>query len=155
MTSPARHDDVVDVLVADHHELLTLLDRALAAAPGPARFDLVRSAADSVRRHAVAEERYLHPALRRVLDDSDRCVQDDVEEHEQLERLLVELEAAGPDGPGAAELLRGLACAARRHVEGVQRWRLPVLRQRLTATELTDLADRTRDLLRGGPPQPT
>jgi hypothetical protein len=150
-----HHADVVDVLVADHRDLVALLDRVVAAGPGPVRTDLLRTAADRLRRHAVAEERHLHPVLRRLLDDPDRCVQADVEEHEQLERLLVELEAAGPDGPGTDELLRGLACATRRHVEGVQRWRLLVLRRRLTGTELAELADRTREILRAGSPQPT
>jgi hypothetical protein len=154
VTTPAHHPDVVDVLAACHRGLLDLLDRAAAADPGPVRADLVRSAADSVRRHTVAEERHVHPVLRRVLDDADRCVQADVEEHEQLERLLLELEATGPDGPGTAELLRGLVAAARRHVETVERWRLPVLRSMLTETELTELADRVSGLPHTEPRSP-
>ena len=151
MSLGARHDDLIDSLTHGHRELLHLLDLAAGAGPGPTRSDLLLAAADALRRHVTAEERYLHPQLRLLLDDGERRVDADVEEHEQLERLLLELEATDPDSPGTQALLRGLACAARRHIEGVERSRLPALRHHLTMTELTRLARLTRNALHDEP----
>ncbi|MBC3192482.1 hemerythrin domain-containing protein [Pseudonocardia sp. C8] len=147
MTSHSGTGDLVDVLVGDHRTLLDLLDHAAAADHGPQRSDLALRAVNAVRRHCVTEERLLHPLLRRCLDDGDRCTDADTEEHEQLERLAAELTDVGPGSPAAADLLRELAASARRHVEGVEGRRLPVLRKCLTVTELHDLADTARSEL--------
>lgn len=140
MTPDPGHDDLVDVLAADHRRLLDLLDHAAAADPGPQRTDLGLRAARAVRRHCAVEERVLHPVLRRCLDDGERATQADVEEHEQLDRLVGELLDAGPEPHTDGRALRSLAAAARRHVEGVESWRLPELRGCLTVSELHALA---------------
>lgn len=134
------------MLAADHRALLALIEDAVAAA-GPRRAALVARVAGALGRHCAAEEEHLHPLLRRTLDDGERCVQDDVEEHEQIERLLGELAGADPGSPAVPERLRDLAGAVRRHVEGVEGRRLPPLRQRTTVTELHERARAARAVL--------
>lgn len=144
MTPDPGHDDLVDVLADDHGTLLDLLDHASAADHGPQRSDLALRALNAVRRHCAAEERLLHPVLRRYLDDGERCAEADAEEHEQLEQLVSELLEAGPGSPEAGDLLRRLAASTRHHIEGVESRRLPLLREYLSVTELRDLAREAR-----------
>lgn len=144
VTPDPGHEDVVDVLADDHRTLLALLDHAAAADPGPQRSDLALRAVNAVRRHCATEERLLHPVLRRHLDDGERCAEHDTEEHEQLEELATALLDAGPGSPAAGDLLHRLTTSTRHHVEGVEGRRLPVLRERLTVTELQELAREAR-----------
>jgi Pretoxin HINT domain/Hemerythrin HHE cation binding domain len=87
MTSSQTGQDVVDVLVSDHRDVTALIGEIRSATDPMIRRDLTDTAISELVRHAVAEEMYVYPAMRKYLADGEKAVEHDVEEHKQLERI--------------------------------------------------------------------
>src|SRR5688572_12029267 len=54
--------DVVDILIADHREMMELLGQVKHTSDTSRRRDLADTVIAEVMRHAVAEETYVYPA---------------------------------------------------------------------------------------------
>ena len=72
-TNPAQQD-VVDILTADHHEVLDLLQQIKTSTDNEQRRELADAVIGELVRHSVAEEMYVYPAMRRHLPDGDEAV---------------------------------------------------------------------------------
>jgi hemerythrin superfamily protein len=131
--------DVIDELTTDHREALALLDRIAAATDPDERRDLADTVIAEVVRHAVAEEMYVYPAMRRHLPDGERAVEHDIEEHKELERTMKELEHADPARPKFDELVRRMTEQLRHHARDEETEQFPKLRAAVPADELADL----------------
>src|SRR4051794_6549972 len=93
MTSSQTGGDVIDVLVSDHRDVTALIGEIWSVTDPMVRRDLTDTAISELVRHAVAEEMYVYPVMRRHLVDGEKAVEHDVEEHKQLERTMKQLEA--------------------------------------------------------------
>ena len=93
MSDSRTTPDVVDVLTADHRDVTALISEVWSVRDPMIRRDLTDTAISELVRHAVAEEMYVYPAMRKHLPDGDKAVQHDVEEHKELERAMKDLEA--------------------------------------------------------------
>jgi len=91
MTASTGDQDVVDLLTADHHEVLALVAQ-IPTADGARRRDMTDTVIAELMRHSVAEEMYVYPAMREHLTDGDSKVQHDIQEHQQLEEVMKDLE---------------------------------------------------------------
>ncbi|MBW0101328.1 hemerythrin domain-containing protein [Pseudonocardia sp. KRD291] len=114
----AAPDDLVDA----HRTACDRLDRAVTDPHVPDRSALMATLIEEIVELTVAKEMHLYPAARRSLPDGDRLVERGIEDHEQLERIVRRIEAAGTAEPAAA---RDLVCALRRHLEWEDRVLLP------------------------------
>ena len=59
----AAGQDVVDILTADHREMVELIGRIKGTSDAGQRKDLADTVIAEVMRHAVAEEMYVYPAV--------------------------------------------------------------------------------------------
>src|SRR3954471_1859483 len=105
MTTSQTGEDVIDVLVSDHREVTALIGNIWSVTDPVIRRDLTDTAISELVRHAVAEEMYVYPAMRKYLEDGEKAVEHDVEEHEELERTMKALEAADVSSPEFEESL--------------------------------------------------
>src|SRR5918998_713495 len=108
MTSSPPASDVVDILTSDHREVTALLAEIRPTTDPERRRDLADTAISELVRHAVAEEMYVYPAMRKHLPDGDKAVEHDIEEHKELEQTMKQLEGADVEDPEFDEALRRL-----------------------------------------------
>src|SRR3954449_2987221 len=108
MTSSQTSGDVIDILVSDHRDVTALIGNIWSVTDPMIRRDLTDTAISELVRHAVAEEMYVYPAMRKYLADGDKAVEHDIEEHKELERAMKDLEGLEVDGPQFDATLRRL-----------------------------------------------
>lgn len=146
--------DVIDVLIDDHREAVSLLTQLWTTTDPAVRRDLADTLIAEVVRHAVAEEMYVYPAMRTHLTDGDQAVQHDTEEHKQLERIMKQLEAVDPQEPAFTQLLREMEMVLTDHIADEESVQFPELRARIPRAELVRLADKVESAKKLSPTRP-
>src|SRR4051812_12081716 len=132
--------DVVDVLISDHRDVTALIGEIWSVADPMIRRDLTDTAISELVRHAVAEEMYVYPAMRKYLSDGEKAVEHDIEEHKELERTMKQLEAVDVSSEDFNAALRQLETLLADHVQDEESVQFPELRLRIPQEELTELA---------------
>src|SRR3954447_2795870 len=135
-----RQTDVVDVLISDHRDVTALIGEVRTVADPMMRRDLIDTAISELVRHAVAEEMYVYPAMRKYLPDGDKAVEHDIEEHKELEQTMKQLEGADASSPDFDTALQQLQELLADHVQDEESEQFPELRRRIPREELTELA---------------
>ncbi len=154
MAEPTTTTDVVDELTTDHHEFLALLDRIAASTDRIERRDLADTVIAEVVRHAVAEEMYVYPAMRKHLPDGDKAVEHDVEEHKEIEQTLKRLESADVSSAEFASDIAKLEELLADHVQDEENDQFPKLRQHFPREELVELAHKVETAKKLAPTRP-
>jgi hemerythrin superfamily protein len=154
MTDSEIRGDVVDVLTTDHREATALLAQVRATADPAVRRDLVDTAISELVRHAVAEEMYVYPAMRKYLVDGERAVQHDIEEHKQLEMTMKEFENVDASSLEFDDALARLETILADHIRDEEGEQFPELRARLPQDELVKLAHQVENAKKLAPTRP-
>jgi hemerythrin superfamily protein len=154
MTSNHTGTDVIDVLISDHRDVTALIENIRSVADPMIRRDLTDTAISELVRHAVAEEMYVYPAMRKYLPDGDRAVEHDVEEHQQLERAMKRLEAVDVSGAEFDAVLRELETVLADHVQDEEGQQFPELRRCVPREELVALAGKVETAKKLAPTRP-
>lgn len=137
--------DVIQELTTDHREVETLFVQIEALPPGAAqRRDLVNDVTRELVRHAVAEEAYLYPAVRKVLPDGDALADHELEEHAEAERTMKELERLEPTDQRFDVLVGNLIRVIRQHVVEEEGELFPRLAGASKQEDLDKLGDKIR-----------
>jgi hemerythrin superfamily protein len=153
MTTSAGDQDVVDILTADHQEVLDLLIQIPGAEPAQRR-DMVDTIIAELMRHSVAEEMYVYPAMREHLPDGDSEVQHDIEEHQQLVEVMKELEDVDAADARFLETLGRLEALLRDHVADEERDQFPQLRAQLSREQLVEIGAKVETAKKAAPTRP-
>lgn len=146
--------DVVDVLTADHRDVTALIAEIWSVRDPMIRRDLTDTAISELVRHAVAEEMYVYPAMRKYLPDGDQAVKHDVGEHQELERAMKQLEGLEVSSPEFDDTLRRLETVLTDHVQDEESEQFPELRQRIPHEELVELAGKVETAKKLAPTRP-
>jgi hemerythrin superfamily protein len=154
MTSSETSRDVVDVLTSDHRDVTALIGEIWSVTDPMIRRDLTDTAISELVRHAVAEEMYVYPAIRKHLPDGEKAVEHDVEEHKELERTMKRLEAVDVSSTEFDAALRQLETLLADHVQDEESEQFPELRRRVPREELTELAGKVETAKRLAPTRP-
>jgi hemerythrin superfamily protein len=154
MTSSQIGGDVVDVLISDHRNVTALISEIWSVTDPMIRRDLADTAISELVRHAVAEEMYVYPAMRKYLADGDKAVEHDIEEHKELERTMKQLEGADVSSPDFDAALRQLETLLADHVQDEESEQFPELRSRVPQEELSELAGKVETAKRLAPTRP-
>ena len=154
MTSSQTGGDVVDILTSDHREVTALLSEIRSTTEPQVRRDLADTAISELVRHAVAEEMYVYPAMRKHLPDGDKAVEHDVEEHKEIERTLKQLEGAQSSSPEFDTALDKLTALLADHVRDEEAEQFPQLRSRIPREELVELAGKVETAKKLAPTRP-
>lgn len=137
---PAAQDDLVRVITKDHREIeLILAELQLGEGTPEHRRDLADHLTAELVRHAVAEEMYMYPAIRRARPDRDDVADRAIAEHSEIEHILKELE--GVDGTDSQfdELVGKVINEVRHHVLDEEQQVLPQLQEACSVEELQEL----------------
>lgn len=146
--------DVVDVLTADHRDVTALIGEIWSVRDPMVRRDLTDTAISELVRHAVAEEMYVYPAMRKHLPDGEKAVEHDVEEHQELERAMKELEGLEISSTEFDTTLRRLEEILADHVQDEETEQFPELRRVIPHEELVKLAGKVETAKKLAPTRP-
>lgn len=131
--------DVLDQLMDEHRHVQSLIEQ-LKVEPDP---QVARDMADvliaSLVRHSVAEEMYVYPVMEEFLPAGEEAVHHDVAEHDQIERLLKDLEGADAADEQFLDLVFELEAVVVDHVSDEEHDQFPKLRMTVPAQRLVDL----------------
>jgi len=141
-------DNVIDLLIADHREVQGLLDEAFATS-GSERRDKLDALIGQLVRHSVAEETIVYPAMVAELQDGQKAVDHDTDEHKQLEVIMKKLESSSDDG-----LLKELKEVLDDHISDEEDEQLPQLREALSADKLEQMGVQVEALKKIAPTRP-
>jgi hypothetical protein len=92
--------DFVSVLVKDREEMKEYFRELEAATDAETRREVADKLTAEVARHSVAEEMYVYPTAREVLPNGDALIEEEIEEHAEVEVLLKKWEGMDGDDPG-------------------------------------------------------
>ena len=154
MTTAQQHEDVVDVLTTDHHEVLDTV-KAIRASTDPARRrDLADTIIAELVRHSVAEEMFVYPPIRAHVPDGNAKVEHDTAEHKELERAMKDLEGVAGDDPVFEDVLDRMERILLDHVRDEETDQFPQLRASIDRDKLVHAADQVRTAKRIAPTRP-
>jgi len=154
MTSTEQRD-LIEVLVANHREVEeTFNELELHDADTERRRQLVNVAVAELVRHAVVEEEYLYPTVRRVLPNGDKLADGHIAEHDEAERTMKELEGVEPTDPALEHLLAGLIQTMRSHLREEENDLFPQLRSACDEQELRELGQKAELARKLAPTRP-
>jgi hemerythrin superfamily protein len=154
MTSSETSGDVVDVLISDHRDVTALIGEIWTIKDPMIRRDLADTAISELVRHAVAEEMYVYPAMRKYLPDGDQAVQHDIGEHKELEQVMKRLEGVDVNSAEFDAALRQLESVLADHVQDEETEQFPQLRRLVPQEELTELAGKVETAKKLAPTRP-
>lgn len=147
--------NVIEELVADHHEVDALFARIDAASGDAGELekasDLLTMA---LVRHTVAEEAYVYPAVRKHVENGDALADKAIADLGRIERLLKDMEHTEPGAADFTALLAQVRTAAAEHAAGEEAGLFPLLAAAVPPDELDHLGVKVRQAKRGAPTRP-
>ena len=146
--------DVVDILTADHREMIGLLELIEETTDPAERRALADAATAEIVRHSVAEELFVYPVYTREVTDGADEVEHDKEEHQELEETLVKLEGVDSEDADFMRLVRELKGQLDHHVDDEESDQFPKLRRAVSADELVDLGRKVEAAKKVAPTRP-
>ncbi|GIF36898.1 hemerythrin domain-containing protein [Actinoplanes xinjiangensis] len=135
---------IVDVVAAQHRELLRLTERLTES---PEDRDVASVLVATLSRHLCAEEQYLYPAVRTAVPGGEQLADRELAEDQAILERLRDLERTGDGRDGLAE-------AVRRHVAADAEELLPLLEQMVPAEDLVRLGNRFETAEEAAPTRP-
>ncbi len=139
---PARGagTSILDVQWRDHRRLEELMDAyeapgATAEQRGAAVHAVVRESS----MHSVGEEQVFYPAIRKLLADGDLIADRGLTEHQQVKRLLADLQSMGPLDPGFDARAQVMIADLREHIRDEDTDVLPRVEQAATREQLVQM----------------
>lgn len=91
--------DVITVIQNDHREVERLFAAYGAALTGEKKDEVPDQIRRSLAPHAAAEEILVYPAVRRAAGDGDDTASHAIDEHQEIKRLLAEVDTMSADDP--------------------------------------------------------
>ncbi|MGI8760584.1 MAG: hemerythrin domain-containing protein [Jatrophihabitantaceae bacterium] len=138
MTDSTRQS-LVSVLSSDHAAIAGLIEHGLrelgAEDSRPAREQIVME----LVRHFVAEEQYLHPAIRERVDGGEQLADAAAQSDRECEQLLRDLENSDSTDAELHEVLARLRARFQTHVRTQEREVFPALAAAFSPPELDEL----------------
>ncbi|GIE74446.1 hemerythrin [Actinoplanes philippinensis] len=135
---------IVDVVAAQHRELLGLTERLTASPDDPAVASVLVA---TLSRHLCAEEQYLYPAVRTAVPGGEQIADRELAEDQAILERLRDLERTGDGRDDLAE-------AVRRHVAADAEELLPLLEQMVPSEDLVRLGNRFETAEEAAPTRP-
>jgi hemerythrin superfamily protein len=146
--------DAIEILTHDHREVEEMFGELTRATEPAERRRIVDDITIELIRHAVAEEMYLYPAVRRQVPDGDAIADKEISDHAEVERVLKELEEADATDPNFDILTRRLIEDVGEHVEDEENTLFPQLAGHTTKQDLLKLGGQIQTAKKIAPTRP-
>jgi hemerythrin superfamily protein len=134
--------DVVDILTADHREMLELLGQIKSTSDSARRRDLADTVIAEVMRHAVAEEMYVYPAVQERVPNGAEIVAHDKEEHQEIVEVMKQIESLDPGDPAFMTRVQEFEQELRHHATDEETGQFPSLRAHMDRESLVELGEK-------------
>ncbi len=155
MTTGSNGRDMVSVLVKDHQEMKEYFAELEAATDADTRRDVADKLTAEVARHSVAEEMYLYPAARKVLPNGDELVDEEIEEHAEVEKLLKAWESMSGDDPEFLPTFQKIKANLLHHIDEEEEAELfPAMQEALSVEEQEKLGEQITRAKKLAPTRP-
>jgi hemerythrin superfamily protein len=139
-----RGGDVVDLLLQQHAAIRRLCDAVLSAPTGGGREEPFRALLRLLAVHEAVEEEIVHPYVKRRVEGARPDVEHRIDEEREVNRMLVALDALGPDGPGFDDLFARFRTALLAHADKEESSEFAGLRAVTRPAERTAMAAAVR-----------
>lgn len=146
--------DVIDILTADHQDMLELLGRIEGTSDTGQRRDLADTVIAEVMRHAVAEEMYVYPAIKEHVPNGAEEVEHDKQEHDEIVQVMKRMEDVDASDPKFMALVRELEAQLRHHAGDEEADQFPMLRAHIPTEKLVDLGEKVEKAKKLAPTRP-
>ena len=153
-SSGGTSTDVVDILTTDHQEMVALIGQIEGTSDPSQRRDLADTVIAEVMRHAVAEEMFVYPAVEEHVPNGTKEVEHDKKEHDEIVRLMKQVEDVDAADPEFMELIRELEAKLRHHAKDEESEQFPQLRAHIPAEKLIDLGEKVEKAKKLAPTRP-
>src|SRR5437762_5014150 len=84
--------DIIDLLTKDHSEVNQLFSRFSQSSKPETQDELAKDIIHELSVHAAVEEQFVYPLVRAKVDGGGDMVDHGIEEHQEVKRLLAEIE---------------------------------------------------------------
>ena len=125
--------DVTTIIENDHREVERLFTAYAAAFTDHQKDRLIEEIRLALAPHSAAEEILVYPALRRAAKDGDEQATHAIDEHQEIKRLLSEVDKMSATDSQRDQRVRDLQLAVEQHVREEEGSFLPRLRSGIDA----------------------
>jgi hemerythrin superfamily protein len=146
--------DVVEILSADHREMVELLGQIEQTSDPGRRRELADTVIAEVMRHAVAEEMYVYPAIEEHVPGGAEQVGHDKQEHDQIVKVMKQIEDVEASDPAFMGLVRQMDAMLRHHATDEESEQFPQLRAHVPAEKLVELGEQVQTAKKLAPTRP-
>lgn len=146
--------DVVDILTADHQEMMELLGQIEGTADAGQRRDLADTVIAEVMRHAVAEEMFVYPAMEKHVPNGAEEVEHDKKEHDEIVQVMKRMEDVDASDSAFMDLVRELEGQLRHHANDEESEQFPKLRAHIPGEELVKMGEKVQNAKKVAPTRP-
>jgi hemerythrin superfamily protein len=146
--------DVVDILTADHREMVELIGEIKQSTSASQRRDLADTVIAEVMRHAVAEEMFVYPAIKESVPNGAEKVEHDNEEHQEIVELMKQIENLDPSEPAFMTRVQELEAQLRHHVRDEESEQFPELRAHISSDKLVTMGEQVQNAKKLAPTRP-
>jgi hemerythrin superfamily protein len=153
-TNAGQRQDVVDILTADHQEMIDLIATIEGAPDSAQRRDLADTVIAEVMRHAVAEEMYVYPAVEEHVPNGKEEVEHDKGEHQELVELMKRLEGLDAAEQAFLDLVHEFEAKLRHHAHDEEDEQFPKLREHIPEDQLVELGEKVQTAKKLAPTRP-
>ena len=130
--------------------MVALIGQIKGTADGTERRDPADTLIAEVVRHAVAEEKYVYPAMEDHVPNGSEEV-----EHDDIVKLMKQLEKAEPADPAFMDTVNELESQLTHHANDGEPEQCPKLRAHIPREKLVEIGERWRRPRSWHPPGPT
>jgi hypothetical protein len=134
------HDDVVDILMAQHAQVKELMERT-SAAEGPEKQRLFAELVELLKVHEKGEQRVVHPVTRSSVAGGAQTANARLGEEQRADQLIAEVEDLSMNGYEFDVWFEQLKRAVLTHAEHEEREEFPMLRRELAPERLRTMAE--------------
>lgn len=153
-SNDARGEDVVEILTADHREMVELIGQIKGTSDADRRRDLADTVIAEVMRHAVAEEMYVYPAVEERVPNGKEMVEHDKEEHQEIVEVMKAIESLDASDASFMTRVQQLEGLLRHHAKDEESGQFPQLRAHLSSKQLVELGEKVEAAKKLAPTRP-
>lgn len=146
--------DVVELLTADHRDMLELLRRIERTEDPDEQRDIADTVIAEVMRHSVAEEMIVYPSIEEYVPGGKEEVEHDKEEYDELISVMKDLEDVDVSDGAFLKLVIELEKLLEHHARDEEDEQFPKLRAHIPQDQLDDMGKKVISAKRVAPTRP-
>jgi hemerythrin-like domain-containing protein len=146
--------DVIELLEHDHREVEQMFAEFEQATSKEEKETLRDRIIIELVRHSEAEEQAVYPLMRKKIENGEKIIEHEIDEHSKAERIMKELDTMSADDPQFGVLMQQLMASIKEHVAEEENDVFPQFRTKVSPEELNKLGATVQALKKIVPTHP-